>query len=101
MGTVAEATVEQYAMQHWVTRQMREDSALDVDAMLGAELFARAASDALSPIADSLVVEWHDRESDPLAMLGLPDDDPRREMWMRGDLFMALTSCRVIRRSTE
>lgn len=82
-------TYSQFALKVWVTRQMREDSALDVETLLAGQLADEAARQGHTLRMDTVTVTWRSHETDPLAMLGLPDDDPRREMWVRGDLFGA------------
>jgi hypothetical protein len=88
--------VQRYAYQAWVTRQMREDSALPVDDYLAAALAEHAGREGWRVLMDSVTVEWRSHDSDPMALVGMPDDDPRREMWVRGDLFHAVCTASVI-----
>lgn len=86
------AEVTRYGYTAWITRAMREDAPL-VDAYLAHEL-ARAAGLERRMVDGSLTVEWRSRETDPMAIADLPDDDPRRQMWQRGDLFFAVCEAR-------
>lgn len=92
--------VQKYAIQMWVTRNLREDSAVDVDTMLARNLHDRAADDGWDLQPDSVHVDWRSRDTDPMAfMFDLPEaDSPMRGMWDRGDLFYALVTGRVTRR---
>lgn len=87
--------VQRYAYQAWVTRQMREDTAF-VDQWLADALSEHAAREGWRVLGETVSVQWKSHTTDPMAMLGLPDDDPRREMWVKGDLFHALVEGSVI-----
>lgn len=91
------ATVEKYGYRLWVTRAIREDVQF-IDHYLREQVMTKAAAAGMEPMPDTVSVEWHDRNTDPMAMLGLDDDDPRKVAWDRGDLFMALCTVRGPRR---
>ena len=90
-------TVKRYGFTAWITRAMRDDAPL-VDSYLRSHLASAARRDGRRIVEDTMTVEWRSRESDPIAMelSDLPDDDPRRQQWERGDLFFAVVTAQAV-----
>ena len=87
--------VRKYGTREWVTKALREDVPM-VDSYLQQRLRSLAVRDGWEVLSDTLIVQWRDRDSDPMAMVGLPDDDPLKIAWDKGELFMAYVTANVV-----